>query len=379
MTSDNPVMTVKGTDTPVQVSSRDFAVQSDGTMAARGGGSTTMADVLTSRGTGGARRRRLLMNCANGTVNNQNCQDDSFVTQWQTALKLTVSPTTCYFRTWEFKRASGACYNWYAPGKNFNNIMGRTAYPGNTITASFPIASSTFVYDTYSFLTVQEIAYYAADGTLVSTDWSAPQFEVYCNIATINLVPTELGSGSISIYTTCLPPDAGICPDGGRTSCAVNYVGEFTALVSFVVTCSPLANSRAIRFVLLPADYTEFVPGTVTNPCFSTPGAIVGADVNLPTGTTGCHEYFQLLAGTSQSADTQNLDIYGEVDMTDMGFMPSMMVTGASPYIPSPPVVQSGHRRHVLAGATTRAGRNNPPPPAAAVTETSTTNPSTST
>ena len=111
----------------------------------------------------------------------------------------------------------------------------------------------------------------------------------------------------------------------------------------------------------------------MTNPCFSTPGAIVGADVNLPTGTTGCHEYFQLLAGTSQSADTQNLDIYGEVDQTDMGFMPSMMVPGASPYVPSPPVVQSGrHRRHVLAG-------NKSPPPSAGATETSPTNPSTST
>ena len=227
VTSDNPVMTVKGTDTPVQVSSRDFAVQPDGTMAARGGGSTTMVDVLNSRAAG-ASRRRLLMSCANGTVNNQNCQDDSFVTQWQTALKLTVSPTICYFRTWEFKRASGACLNWYAPGKNFRNTMGLTAYPGHTIEASFPIASSTFTYNMYSFLASQEQAYYGANGTLISTDWSAPQFNVFCSIATLNLVPTALGSGSISIYTTCQPPDAGICPDGTTTSCAVNYVGEFS-------------------------------------------------------------------------------------------------------------------------------------------------------
>ena len=71
----------------------------------------------------------------------------------------------------------------------------------------------------------------------------------------------------------------------------------------------------------------------------------MGGAVDLPTGTTGCHEYFQLLAGTSQSADTQNLDIYGAVDMTDMGVMPSVNSPGASPLVPSPPAVPAGRRR----------------------------------
>lgn len=157
VTRDNPVLTVKGTDTPVQVANSDFTVRSDGSLASRSGGTTTMTDVLNYRAeldasgsttTDSAGRRRLLVNCANGSSlfdwNNQNCQDDSFVTNWQTALNIVVSPSTCYFRTWEFRRASGACYNWYSPGKTFRNSMGVTGSAGNYTEALFKIASSTF-------------------------------------------------------------------------------------------------------------------------------------------------------------------------------------------------------------------------------------------
>ena len=312
VTSDNPVLTVKGTDTPVQVANSDFTLRSDGSLASRSGGTTTMLDVLNYRAglpanwtgtasttTDSAGRRRLFTDCY-GTWGS--CQDTTFVAAWETRLNLQVSSTICYFRTFEFKQGTGACYNWYSPGKTFRNkMLSATDSQATPPLASFTIASSTYTKIAYQF-----------------TLSAFPNSVFHCGITTLSLVPSQLGSGKITIYASCKPPENGVCGDG-RT---VNYACP----VSYV-------------------DYTEFVPGTVTNPCFSAPGPIVGATATLPTGTRGCHEYFLIFAGTVQSADTLFGGGLGYFDLNDLGTIPP---TG--PYLPVPPSVSTstGWGRHLL-------------------------------
>ena len=324
----------------MQVSSADFAISSDGSLVSRSGGNVTMLDVLTdldamqaSNNTG--LRRRSLLACG-GNIFDNNCQDNNYVAAWQTRMGVTVSPSICYWRTYEFKRRDGACYNWVASAKTWTNTMGVVGTSGLYQTFNFQISS-------ISSSSTNPGIYFTPLGQA-------------CVYYTVNLVPSTAGSGSITVYLFCNPPET---PAGGWTGQTQNVYPCSTA---------PFSSSKpptcCTGCVVNYIDYTNFIPGTVvgqsaTNPCFSSQysasGAIGGSPTSVsapypsgpyygatsytmqnarPTGTIGCHEYFLVYQGT-------NADPGYTTAASDVGSIPS---TG--PYLPVPPQPSGG--RHLL-------------------------------
>ena len=190
----------------LQVANSDFTLNANGSLVAAGSGTLTMLDVMLAKDGGAsassdyaplAGRRRLAC-----SMYDNSCQDNAYVAAWETRIGVTVDPSICYWRTYEFKRNAGACFNWWTHGK-WTNTMGVTATPGTFTTATFTITGATHTTNKYQ----------AQDGH-------------HCSFTSFSLDSTStLGTGTITVYVACNPPD--VNPAFGSTT-AVNYVVRCT-------------------------------------------------------------------------------------------------------------------------------------------------------
>jgi hypothetical protein len=328
----------------------------NGVLVAAGSGNVTMLDVLNAlqEPAGSPQRRRLLGNCAGGNIFNNECQDNSYVIQWQTNLGMTVNPAICYWRTYEFKRRDGACFNWLANAKTWTNTMGVVGQPG--------------VYQDFSFAIASVTASNSNPGIYYTPLGNA------CVYYTLHLSPSTAGSGTITVYLFCIPP-AGPQNDAGTTwTGLINGGAPNAAGVAPTCTATTCCTGCMVNYI----DYTGFIPGTLsgqsaTNPCFSnsySASGYVGGSTSVyapyptgnyvgatkynqanarPTGEVGCHEYFAVFKAT-------NADATYTTASTDVGSIPA-----SGPYLPVPPQAPAGGGgRHLLViGSTIKTSNPN--------------------
>ena len=212
---------------------------------------------------------------------------------WETRIGVTVDPNICYWRTYEFKRNSGACYNWQSQFK-WTNTMGVTGRPGVFTSASFDVAWA---------LQAPNL-YLAQDG------------KTYCSIYAMGLADNAaLGSGIIIVYLGCNPPEA----DPAFTN---------TSVVNFI-------------------DYTNFVRPCKT--CVSLPPA---ADSTLFPGTDPRHRHQPLLVRRRHRLE---LPTFSSASPASGGAPPTVLRLWDVQYCVALPQDPKQHRTQRHTGASRRA------------------------